>query len=111
MKHARSCCPVACVLDILGDKWTLLVVRDLFAGCAHYKEFAGGPERIATNILANRLEKLVTHGLVETYPSPLRSGQHAYRLTKKGKSLGPVLKTVAKWGLEHIPGTEARIKA
>lgn len=110
-KHARSCCPVACFLDVLGDKWTLLVIRDLFVGCTHYKEFASGPEGIATNILANRLEKLVANGLVEKYPSPIRAGQHAYRLTDQGKTLAPVLKAVVKWGTEHIPGTEARRKA
>lgn len=108
MKHARSCCPVACVLDLIGDKWTLLVIRDLFIGCSHFKDFANAPEGIATNILSNRLERLTKGGLVEKYPSQIRAGQKAYRLTEKGKSLGPVLKSVMKWGLENISGTEAR---
>lgn len=58
----RSPCPIAGVLDILGDRWTLLVVRDLFCGKSQYKDFAASPEKIATNILADRLHRLVQHG-------------------------------------------------
>ena len=111
MKNVRSCCPVACTLDILGDKWTLLVIRDLFLGRSHYKEFAASPERIATNILADRLTRLMEHGLVEKFPSPEQPGRDAYRLTAKGKSLKPVLSAVTNWGLKHLPGTAAKLKA
>lgn len=106
----RSVCPVACTLDILGDKWTLLVVRDLFAGKAHFKEFAASPERIATNVLADRLDRLLDHGVVEQFPSDQHPGRQAYRLTAKGKALRRVLEAVARWGLTHIDGTEKRIQ-
>lgn len=106
----RSCCPVACTLDILGDKWTLLVIRDLFLGRQHFREFLASPERIATNILTDRLNRLIEHGLIEKTPSPEQSGREAYRLTQRGKSLGPVLKAVVKWGSEQLPGTQAMMK-
>lgn len=106
--HARSCCPVACTLDLLGDRWTLLVVRDLFAGKSAFSDFAKSPEGIATNILSDRLAQLVAHGLAEkAVPDGARRAR--YRLTGKGWSLGPVLEAVAGWGLTHIEGTEARI--
>jgi len=106
-KSRRSPCPVACTLDLVGDKWTLLVVRDLAFGKSQFKEFLASPEKIATNILADRLARLVEHGLAERFAS---SGREAYRLTAKGESLLPVLQSVADWGLAHIEGTEARMK-
>lgn len=110
MHHTRSCCPIACTLDVIGDKWTLLVVRDLLLGRTHYKEFAASPEKIATNILANRLQRLVDHGLVERFPSPEQSGRDAYRLTPKGKKLRPVVKAIVDFGLDQIEGTAALMK-
>ena len=104
----RSCCPVSCTLDILGDRWTLLVVRDLFRGVDRFSGFASSPEGIASNILTDRLEMLAEHGLIEKYVPEGR--RHArYRLTAKGLTLGPVLRSVAEWGLTHLPGTEAKL--
>lgn len=103
----RSVCPVACALDVIGDKWTLLVIRDLACGKRHFGEFCRSPEGIATNILADRLERLVAHGLVEKHVPDDGSGRDAYRLTEKGKSLGPVVAAVARWGLANIEGTKA----
>lgn len=110
MEHPRSCCPVACTLDIIGDKWTLLVVRDLLLGRSHFREFAASPERIATNILTDRLARLVEHGLAEKFPSPEQPARDAYRLTDKGRTLGPIVKAIVKWGLEHLEGTAAMMK-
>lgn len=107
----RSVCPVACTLDLLGDKWTLLVVRDLLSGKSHFKEFLASPEKIATNILAERLARLASNGLVERYPSSDIAGRDAYRLTEKGRSLRGVLAQLKAWGLEHIDGTDARLRA
>ena len=107
VKKRRSPCPVACTLDLLGDKWTLLVIRDLFCGKTLYKEFAASPERIATNILADRLKKLTEAKLVNR---TVVGEQPTYQLTEKGKSLFPVLQAVAEWGLANIQGTEARMK-
>jgi DNA-binding HxlR family transcriptional regulator len=105
---ARSCCPIACTLDVLGDRWTLLVIRDLFAGKSRFTEFQRSPERIAPNILTDRLASLVDAGLAERVVPP--GGKRArYGLTARGASLRPVLGAVAEWGLAHIPGTEARI--
>lgn len=105
----RSPCPVACTLDVLGDRWTLLVIRDLMAGKTHYHEFQASPEGIASNILAARLQLLQDAGLVSTQPSTQRAGALAYELTDKGWSLRPVLRAVAAWGLANIRGTEVRI--
>jgi DNA-binding HxlR family transcriptional regulator len=106
----RSACPIACALDLVGDKWTLLVLRDLFHGKAHFGEFLASPERIATNILAERLARLTESGMVERYPSPTMPGREAYRLTQKGLSIWPVLEQISAWGLAHIEGTAARIR-
>ena len=110
MKPKRSPCPIACTLDAVGDRWTLLVVRDLLLGRTQFKEFAAGPERIATNILSDRLARLVALELVETFPSPDRANATAYRLTNKGKTLAPVIKEMAIWGLANLPGTEAKLQ-
>lgn len=109
MKLKRSPCPVACTLDLIGDKWTLLVVRDLILGRKHFREFASSPEKIATNILSDRLGKLMDHELIEKFPSPEQPGRDAYRLTKKGKSLGKLVEAIKQWGLKNIDGTEARL--
>jgi DNA-binding HxlR family transcriptional regulator len=110
MTTKRSLCPISCTLDILGDKWTLLVVRDLFAGRTHFKDFLRSPEKIATNVLADRLERLVDGGIVESSPSPDRVGAQAYGLTPKGRALYPVLVALRDWGLNHIEGTEVHIR-
>ncbi|MFA6045063.1 MAG: helix-turn-helix domain-containing protein [Phycisphaerales bacterium] len=106
----RSPCPIACSLDVFGDRWTLVVVRDLFAGKQHYHEFAASPEGIATNILADRLGKLVKAGLVAATKSEARVGSLAYSLTPKGRALYPVLEAVAAWGLANVKGTRALIR-
>ena len=106
-KPRRSPCPVACTLDLIGDRWTLLVVRDLACGKAHFNEIGRSPERIATNILADRLARLIAHGLVERRASTDQVGRDDYLLTPKGKSLRPILSAIAEWGLANIEGTAA----
>ena len=71
-EEEASVCPVACALDLIGDKWTLLVVRDLACGKRFFNDLSRSSERIATNILADRLERLVAHGLVERYRPSIR---------------------------------------
>jgi DNA-binding HxlR family transcriptional regulator len=109
--NRRSVCPVACSLDLFGDKWTLLIVRDLLRGKSHFKEFLASPEKIATNILAERLARLAANGFVERFPSRAMAGREAYRLTDKGRSLRGLMVQLKTWGLEHIAGTEARLQA
>lgn len=106
----RLPCPIAATLDLLGDKWTLLVIRDLFSGKTRYKELSASPEGIATNILADRLEKLVQCRLVRAVRSEIRAGAVDYRLTPKGQSLMPVLAAMRDWGLANVSGTEARVQ-
>ncbi len=103
----RSPCPVASTLDIIGDKWTLLVVRDLFAGKRTYSEFQGSPEKIPTNILADRLKRLDEYELIEKRPYQSHPVRYEYILTEKGKGLGAVLKAMVQWGEEHLPWTKA----
>jgi DNA-binding HxlR family transcriptional regulator len=107
----RSPCPVACSLDIFGDRWTLLIVRDLFLGRTRFKDFAASPEGIPTNILTDRLERLVTHRIIEQIPADDGTKRLAYRLTKKGKSLGPILKAIRDWGLNWDKTTRAMLSA
>ena len=95
----RSPCPVACSLDIFGDRWTLLIVRDLFLGRARFKDFTASPEGIPTNILTDRLERLLAQRIVEQIPAEDGTKRLAYRLTEKGKALGPVLEAMRDWGL------------
>lgn len=102
----RSPCPVACALDLFGDRWTLLVIRDLVLGRTRFKDFAAAPEGIPTNILSDRLNRLVTGGLVEKVPAADGSKRLAYRLTEKGESLRPILSAIRDWGLHWEPGTE-----
>ncbi|MGN6314229.1 MAG: winged helix-turn-helix transcriptional regulator [Rhodanobacteraceae bacterium] len=101
----RSACAVASSLDILGDKWSLLVVRDLLYGKRTYGELADSPEHIPTNILADRLKRLEAAGIISSSPYQQRPVRYAYTLTSKGRDLGDVLLAFVRWGKRHIPGT------
>ena len=102
---ARSACAVANSLDIVGDKWSLLVVRDLLHGKRTYGELALSPERIPTNILADRLKRLENAGILTSTPYQQRPVRYSYALTSKGSALGEVLLAFVRWGKQHIPGT------
>lgn len=94
-------CPVARTVEILGDRWTLLIVRDLFLGKRRFKEFLESSPGLPTRVLSERLKHLEAHGLIERVvysQHPLRA---EYHLTDKGSSLEPVLAALARWGLEH----------
>lgn len=103
----RSACAIANSLDIVGDKWSLLVVRDLLHGKRTYGELANSPERIPTNILAERLTRLEGAGIIVSTPYQERPIRYAYTLTPKGRALGDVLVAFVRWGKQHIPGTVA----
>jgi len=90
---------VACSLDIFGDRWTLLIVRDLFYGRTRFKDFTASPEGIPTNILTDRLERLLAQRVIEQIPAEDGTKRLAYRLTEKGSELEPVLKAIRDWGL------------
>lgn len=106
----RSPCPVSCTLEILGDRWTLLVVRDLLLGRTRFKDFTASPEGIPTNILSDRLARLQLHGIAEQIPAADGTKRLAYQLTEKGKALRPALKALRDWGLQWEKGTEARMQ-
>ena len=101
----RSPCPVACTLDLLGDKWTLLVVRDLLLGRHTYKSLQMSPERIPSNILADRLKRLEREGILRKELYQERPPRYEYHLTEKGQELGPVLHAMLTWGSTYVPGT------
>ena len=103
----RSACAIANSLDIVGDRWSLLVVRDLLHGKHTYGELANSLERIPTNILADRLRRLEAAGILIATPYQQRPVRYRYTLTPKGRALGEVLLAFVRWGKEHIPGTLA----
>src|SRR6202008_64385 len=101
----RSLCAVANSLDILGDKWSLLVVRDLLHGKQTYGELVNSPERIPTNILADRLKRMEAAGIIVSVPYQQHPVRYSYTLTPKGRALGDVLLALVRWGKRHIAGT------
>lgn len=102
----RSDCPIASALDVVGDKWTLVVIRSMMLGARSFQDFHRAPEKIATNILADRLQRLRAWGLIEeTQARPGARG--GYRLTPAGADLLPLLQAAARWGEAHLPGRGA----
>ena len=104
----RSMCPVSCALDLLGDKWTLLLVRDLLLGKGTYSEFQKSPEGIPTNILASRLKRLQAEGILAREPYQQNPPRYRYELTGKGRDLAPILLAMVDWSNRHIDGTVSR---
>lgn len=100
----RSRCPVARTLDVLGDKWTLLVVRDIMRGKQRYAEFLGSSEGIPTNILADRLKRLAAKGIIRSRRYSEHPPRVEYTLTAKGEDLRPVMRSMAEWGVRHVGG-------
>lgn len=109
-EERRSPCPIACSLDLFGDRWTLLVIRDLFLGRGRFREFAASPEHIPTNILSDRLERLLEAGIVKQIPAPDGTKRQAYQLTKKGQALRPILASMRDWALAWEKGTRIGLK-
>jgi len=106
-RFARSVCPVANLLDVVGDKWSLLVVRDLIRGNETYNALLDSPERIPTNILAERLKRLEKAGIITKAPYQQRPVRYSYTLTKRGCDLGDILLALVRWGKRHLPGTRS----
>jgi DNA-binding HxlR family transcriptional regulator len=102
----RSRCPIAGALDLLGDRWTLLVVRDLvFYGKTRFADFLASPEGISTNILADRLDRLERRGLVERRRYQEHPPRDEYHPTARCRALRPVMRALIRWGQRHVPGT------
>jgi DNA-binding HxlR family transcriptional regulator len=100
----RSNCPIACTLDLIGDRWTLVVVRDLLRGRTKYGEFLAGEEGIPTNVLAERLVRLEKARLITKIPYQENPRRYAYELTPKGRGLAPIVGAIALWGQRNVPG-------
>jgi DNA-binding HxlR family transcriptional regulator len=94
----------------MGDRWTLLVVRDLFLGKSRFKDFLASPEGVPTNILADRLERLLANGIVRQVPAAPGSKHLGYQLTEKGQALKPLLLAFRDWGLAWQKGTRVLLE-
>ncbi|MGZ3883385.1 MAG: winged helix-turn-helix transcriptional regulator [Bacteroidia bacterium] len=108
-KIKRSKCPVSCTLELIGDKWSLLIIRDmLFFGKSTYNEFLDSAERISTNILNDRLVMLTEAGLIAFSGTATRK---KYKLTAMGLDLKPVLESVGIFGMKYFKGSREYINA
>jgi DNA-binding HxlR family transcriptional regulator len=104
----RSSCPISCTLELVGDKWSLLIIRDmLFFGKRSYNEFLESGEKIATNILNDRLKKLTEMGLISYTGAAKRK---KYDLTLKGKDLKPILDAIGNFGMKHFKGSKEYVE-
>ena len=105
-QDVRSTCPISTGLEILGDRWTLLVIRDMmFAGKRHFREFLQSEEGVSSNVLADRLAMLVERGLVTRTDDPTHAQKAIYSLTEPGLALLPVIASLSKWTQIHFPET------
>lgn len=100
--YRRSGCPLNASVEMLGDRWSLLIVRDMMLrGSRTFKEFLESHEGIASNILADRLRKLAAYGIIATQQDPSDGRKLIYLLTKKGIDLAPVLTEMVLWAAAH----------
>ena len=108
IENSRSNCPINLTLEVLGDKWSLLIIRDMmFGGRRHFRELLlRSEEHIASNILADRLKRLVEQGLIVKANDPSHKQKSIYSLTEKCIQLVPVMAHMAGWGSQHLPVTE-----
>jgi DNA-binding HxlR family transcriptional regulator len=98
----RSGCPLNASVEMLGDRWSLLIIRDMMVrGYRTFKEFLSSDEHIATNILADRLRRLESYGIITTQPDPFDGRKLFYVLTAKGMDLAPVLTEMVLWAASH----------
>jgi DNA-binding HxlR family transcriptional regulator len=99
----RSCCPISSALDVLGDKWSLLIIRDLIVHRTRtYSQFIDSPEHISTNILASRLKLLSELKLIERTDPNASARNNAFTLTASGAALRPIVQALADWSHTHL---------
>lgn len=107
MSETRSGCPINLALETVGDKWSLLVIRDMiFGGRRHFRELLNSEEGISSNILADRLRLLTEEGILTRADDPSHKQKVVYSLTEKGIELLPVLAALSNWGVRYLPVTE-----
>ncbi len=103
-------CPLAYSLCIFGDRWSLLILRDMILlNKQRYGEFLQSPEAISTNILAARLKQLLSKGFIEKYKDPDNAKSHLYIMSEKGISLLPVIMAIVEWGSEEVQPLEITV--
>ena len=107
MTDVRSGCPINLTLEVLGDRWSLILIRDImFGNRRHFRELLSlSDEGIASNILADRLKRLVAHGVLSKRDDPTHKQKAVYSLTEKGIELLPLLVQMGAWGRRHLPTT------
>lgn len=102
-QNFRSNCPISSALDIIGDKWSLLIIRDMmFSGKKTYSDFSNSSEKIATNILSNRLSMLEELGIIDKGKKEGNKKTNIYSLTQKGKELLPIILEIAQWSDNNL---------
>ena len=101
----RSGCPIASTLDLVGDRWTLVIVRDMLNGKKRFSEFLESPERITTNILTDRLSLMMKVDLIDRSAYQERPPRFEYTLTQKGVELHAVVQEICRWANRNVPGT------
>jgi len=101
----RSPCPIATTLDVVGDKWSLVIVRDMHTGKKRFNEFLSSPEGIPTNILTARLKRMEQTGLITRKPYQDRPPRFEYEMTERGRTLLPVLHAMCRWANTQAPDT------
>jgi DNA-binding HxlR family transcriptional regulator len=104
-RQGRSACPISTTLDMVGDRWSLLLVRDLLNGKSRFGDFLTSPEKITTSVLADRLERLAAVGVIEARPYQDNPPRHEYRLTEMGEAMLPILQEVCRWANRFRPET------
>jgi DNA-binding HxlR family transcriptional regulator len=103
----RSYCPINLSLEVFGDRWSLLILRDMmFAGKRHFREFLQSDELIASNVLADRLKLFVEHGILSKAEDPTHKQKAIYSLTEKGIELLPIIVQIGAWGSRHVPAAK-----
>jgi DNA-binding HxlR family transcriptional regulator len=102
IRHGRSDCPIARSLDVLGDKWTLLVIREALSGTTRFMDFSRALPKLARTILSERLQRLIDIGVIETIPVSQTSLYHEYVLTEMGRQLSPVVTALRQWSGEYL---------
>jgi len=109
-KRSPTICPVVFSLDIFGDKWSLVILRDILLGSkSHFREFLASEEKIASNVLSVRLENLVANGLLIKKDDPANKSAAIYIPTQKTLDLLPMLFELMRWGIKYNPSTDVSV--
>src|SRR5260221_2509582 len=111
MENHRSGCPINLTVEVIGDKWSLIIIRGImFDGKRHFRELLNSEEKIASNILTDRLNMLEREGIISKRPDPAHKQKYIYSLTPAGIDLVPIMVEVGAWSLKHRDVDPAKVK-